>query len=323
MKDAMMELTTPPQPNRQAARYLEPLKPEHLWVSDTLVANIGQFREGFGEFMHRERVQLPVESVTDVDANGVPSRLYRPSGDEGGVLVWLHGGAFLIGDLESTDALARALASLAGCAVLSVGYRLAPEHRYPAAIDDAWAATQWAAAEFGSVVVGGDSAGGNLAAAVALRARDHRLALDGQLLVYPVLAYAPDSPHLDEYRIRYADFSGKEGYTDGVRDSQESIWRAYVPDIDRRKEQDASPGLAASVEGLAPTVVITAEHDALTPGCADYVDRLRAAGVPVEHTDYKGQIHGFFHQLATMPDSWHAIGTATTGLRALLSRGIS
>ncbi len=316
----MTESVLVPRPNRQAAAYLAPLGPGDTWVTDELIANVDAFRVGFSEVMRSQRVELPVESVTDVDAAGVPSRLYRPSGDETAVLVWLHGGAFVIGDLDSTDTLARALATHTGCAVLAVGYRLAPEHSYPAAIDDAWAATQWAGSEFGTVMVGGDSAGGNLAAAVALRARDAGLSLAGQLLVYPVLAYDPDSPQFEEFLVRYENFADKPGFTDGARGSLEAIWGAYVPDVGRRAEQDASPGLAVSLERLAPVVMITAEHDVLTSGCLDYVERLRAAGVPVEHTEYAGQIHGFVHLTAMMSDAWHAITTAAMGVRRLVDR---
>src|SRR5205823_1860487 len=110
-----------------------------------------------------------------------------PSGDERGVLAWFHGGGFAFGDVESYDHVGRALANRSGCAVLSVEYRLAPEHPYPAALDDCWEATEWAAGRFDRVAVGGDSSGGNLAAAIAFRARAAGLPLALQLLVYPVL----------------------------------------------------------------------------------------------------------------------------------------
>ena len=155
----------------------------------------------------------PVRSVEDVVAGGVGARLYRPFGDERSVLVWLHAGAWILGDLESYDAVARALANRAGCAVLSVDYRLAPEHPYPAALDDCWAATVWASGQFERVAVGGDSAGGNLAAAVSLQARDRRLDLVMQVLVYPVLDYAAlEGAFCTDYVRRYEGFAGARNF---------------------------------------------------------------------------------------------------------------
>jgi acetyl esterase len=147
----------------------------------------------------------PIAAVEEVTAGGVPARLYLPRADrpDRNVLVWLHGGGWTTGDLESYDNLARSLARHADCAVLSVEYRLAPEHPYPAAIDDAWAATRWAADRFEQVAVGGDSVGANLAAAVALRAREANLPLALQLLVYPLLDPGLDSPYVEAFLADY------------------------------------------------------------------------------------------------------------------------
>ena len=144
-----------------------------------------------------------ITSVEEISCSGVPAWLYQPAGNERTALVWLHGGGWMLCDPACYDTMARALANRAGCAVLSVDYRRAPEHRYPVATDDAWRATQWASGQFGQVAVGGDSSGGNLAAAVALRARDHGLRLALQLLVYPVLDADPNASYREDYAKRH------------------------------------------------------------------------------------------------------------------------
>jgi acetyl esterase len=257
----------------------------------------------------------PVAVVEQVEAGGVPARLYQPAGGEREVLVWLHGGGWMLGDLDSCEAAACAIANRAGCAVLSADYRLAPEHRYPAAIDDCWAVTQWAAEKFDLVAVGGDSAGGNLAAAVALRARDQGISLALQLLVYPVLDYRPDCPFYDEFRRRYRGFAGIDEYG---RDSQEGIrqiWEIYIPEPQRRIERDASPLRADSFSRLAPALVLTAEHDILRGEGEEYSRLLKAAGVPTEIINYTGQVHGFFHLVGTTQDAKDAVDRSAAVLR--------
>lgn len=257
----------------------------------------------------------PVVSVEELDAGGVPARLYRPTGDEQDVLVWAHGGAWMFGDLDCCDAVVRALANRAGCAVLPIDYRLAPEHRFPAAIDDAWAATVWAAGRFSRVAVGGDSAGGNLAAAAALRARDKGLELALQLLVYPVLDYGVEKPFYHDFAQRYAEFAGLPDF--GMRRHTEIryIWQIYVPDSIQRLQQDAAPMRAISVRGAAPAFLITAEHDILRGEAEEYAGRLQAAGVPAELRNYAGQIHGFFGLAGVMDDARDAIAAAAAALR--------
>jgi acetyl esterase len=261
----------------------------------------------------------PMAMVEDLTMQGVRARLYSPAADMHGVLVWLHGGGWILGDLDCFDPLARALANRSQCAVLAVDYRLAPEHPYPAAIDDAWAATTWASQRFKRVAVGGDSAGGNLAAAVAIRAREHAIALALQLLVYPVLEYAVDTPSYDAFLKRYSNFAGQEGFGAISRDGIRFIWDLYVPDPRWRQQPDAAPMRAASLSGLAPTLIIEAEHDILRHEGAEYERRLKDAGVPVTSHCYKGQIHGFFHMIGIMTDARDAVDKAADGLRRALS----
>lgn len=263
----------------------------------------------------------PVAQVEAVDAGGVPARLYRPRRDERAVFVWFHGGAWMLGDLDCHDNLARAIANRAGCAVLSVDYRLAPDHRFPAAIDDAWTATRYAVARFVQVAVGGDSAGGNLAAAVALRCRDRGTRLDHQILVYPVLDTMVDSPFYERFRDRYRHFLADNRIAEGGdfgAESQEGIRRVcehYVPVAADRLLPDASPLRAASLAGVAPATVVAAEHDVLRGDSEAYARRLRDAGVPVELTVYPGQVHGFFHLLGAMADARRATRQVADALR--------
>lgn len=256
-----------------------------------------------------------VASVTDVSAGGVPARLYRPAGDEQAVLVWLHGGGWMLGDPECYDTVVRALANRAGCAVLSVDYRRAPEHRYPAATDDAWTATQWASGQFGQVAVGGDSSGGNLASAVALRARDHALSLGLQLLIYPVLDADPKASYREDFARRHEDPADPAALGIDWRTNLRYIWQEYVPAPAQRLEADASPMCAASLTGVAPALLITAEHDILRAESEQYARRLAADRVPVQMHNYAHATHGFFNLLAATPDAADAVERSAAALR--------
>lgn len=238
----------------------------------------------------------PVAAVEDRSVPGpagdVPVRLYRPAGDEPAPLVvYFHGGGWTIGDLETHDALCRALANRSGCAVLAVDYRLGPEHRFPAAVDDAWAATRWAAehaAELGTAPgrlgVAGDSAGGNLAAVVALLARDAGGPRIGhQLLIYPATDVTRDWPSYHE---------NAEGYFLTVRD-MEWFESHYLRSPADREDWRMSPAVAADHSGLPPALVVTAEYDPLRDQGEAYGELLRAAGVPAKVVRYPGMIHGF------------------------------
>ena len=260
-----------------------------------------------------------VASVADVSAGGVPARLYRPAGDERAVLVWLHGGGWLLGDPDCHDAVTRALANRAGCAVLSVGYRRSPEHRYPAAIDDAWSATRWAASQFGQVAVGGDSSGGNLAAAVALRARGRALPLALQLLIYPVLDADLKARYREDFAKQCEDGPDPTPLGHDWRNNLRYIWEQYVPDPARRLEPDASPMCAASLAGVAPALIITAEHDILRAESERYARRLAVDGVRVRLHNYPGSAHGFFHLLAATPDARDSVARSGAALRVVFS----
>ena len=222
----------------------------------------------------------------------IPLRIYTPAGNGPfPALCWFHGGGWVLGDLESADPTCRDLANAAGCVVVSVDYRLAPESKFPAAADDCHAATQWVAANAAAlgvdakrIAVGGDSAGGNLAAVVALMARERGPALRFQLLVYPVTDAAIDTP---SYR------DNADGYL-LTKSSMVWFWSHYLRNDADKANPIASPLRAADLKGLPPALVITAEFDPLRDEGEAYARRLREAGVPTKLSRYDGTIHGFF-----------------------------
>lgn len=266
--------------------------------------------------------QVPHEEVAEVRdvvvpaAAPIPARLYHPHGATGALLVYFHGGGWVIGGVAGSDAFSRALANRSGCAVLSVEYRLAPEYRYPAALDDAYAAASWAVAEAKALAadparvgVGGSSAGGNLAAAVALAARDRggpRLA--AQLLHVPVLDHDFTTA---SYRANADGF----GLTLAA---MRWFWDHYLPDVARRGDPLASPLRAMDLRGLPSALVVTAEYDPLHDEGAAYAARLRAAGVPVEHLDVPGMVHSFLSWPSAVPRARRAFDEVGALLRAML-----
>lgn len=240
-----------------------------------------------------------MSAVKDLTADGtlspIPLRLYRPAGVAPTtalpVLVFFHGGGWVIGDLDTHDVLCRQIAGESGACVVAVDYRMAPEHKFPAAVDDSWAATRWVvahAAELGidprRLAVGGDSAGGNLAAVVALLARDHGApAIAQQMLIYPVT-------DVSEETRSYRDFS--EGYM-LTRDSMRWFKAHYLASDADAGDWRVSPLRATSLAGLPPALVITAGFDPLRDEGEAYAVRLREAGVRVDYVCYGGMIHGF------------------------------
>ena len=244
-------------------------------------------------------------------------RLYRPLGstiqDELPVLLWLHGGGWTLGNIESYDVVCRELANHSGCAVLALAYRLAPEHPFPAAVDDCFFAIRWIAehaAKLGidahQLAVGGDSAGGNLAAVTALRCRDEGgPALAFQLLIYP----STDQRGITPSHTRFAN---------GYLLSQDSIrffQHCYLPQEADYLDWRASPLLAETLAGLPPALVLTASHDTLVDDARAYANALTAAGVPVQHHNYAGMIHGFFTLGKAFTDANKAVAEASTALR--------
>ena len=240
----------------------------------------------------------PVARVEDRTLPGpageIPIRVYTPEAADSSplpVLAFFHGGGWVTGDLDTHDSACRGLANRARCLVVAVDFRCAPEHRFPAALDDCWAAVEWLArdgAELGAdptrLAVAGDSAGGNLAAAVALRARARGgPALAAQLLIYPVL-------DLDLETTSYRANATGYGLT---RESMRWYWEQYLGEA-ADVPADAAPLRAVDVSGLPPALVITCELDPLLDEGVAYAKRLAAAGVPVEHVNEPGMIHGYF-----------------------------
>ena len=236
----------------------------------------------------------PIGAVRDLAVGDLPGRLYVPSGatSPGPLLVFFHGGAWVYGDLDSADPLCRFLAERSGVRLLSVDYRLAPEHPFPAAADDAAAAYRWVsenAASLGADVtrlgVGGDSAGGNLAAVTALQAARDGLPLAFQLLVYPTT----DSSRRTHSRSLFGH---------GMYLTEEFMDRSldqYVPDPGQRADPRVSPLLARLPDGLAPAYVATAGFDPLRDEGEAYARKLADAGVEVELRRFADQIHGFLN----------------------------
>ena len=239
----------------------------------------------------------PVDRVEDVviarpnGGPGLAARAYRPTAVEPvGALLWLHGGGWCIGDLDGFDRVCRSLCNATGASVVSVDYRLAPEHRYPAAVEDADLAVAWAtghgAAQLGfdaaRVAIGGDSAGGNLAAVAALHAPG---ALRAQLLVYPVIDAGMDT---GSYR-EHGEFPLL------TRDAVAFCWKTYLgeEDLARGTEPDASPLRAGDLSAAPPAYVAVAGHDVLHDEGIAYARALEAAGVPVTLRDFEDMAHGF------------------------------
>jgi len=257
-----------------------------------------------------------VAAVRDIvipgKAGGIPARVYSPSPDAPGVVVYYHGGGWVIGSVDYWDASCRALAVASGCDVVSVEYRLAPEHVFPAAADDAFDAVTWVASLDGlaagrPVVVAGDSAGGNLATVAALRARD----AGGPPIALQVLVYPVTDCDLD--RRSYHEYVGNELILN--RADMVWFWDHYAPDPATRVSQDASPLRADDLSGLPPAYLITAEHDPLRDEGFAYAERLRAARVPVEHRHFGSQIHGFFTFVNLLDDADKAVADAGAAIR--------
>ena len=270
-----------------------------------------QARLARGPEMHAcEDVDVPVED------GRIKVRVLTPEPDPVGVLVYLHGGGWMLGDLDGFEPLARKLAAETGLTVVLPDYRLAPEYPFPTGLEDSAAALDWVldsrdrlAAPGAPVVIGGDSSGGNLAAVLAHRALRRGLPLAAQLLVYPVT-----DADLDRGSYLDPENQGLVG-----RDAMAWMWSHYLPDRELRSSPEAAPLRASSLSGLPPAVVLTAEHDVLRDEGEEYVDLLRAAGVPVRHRRFAGQMHGFLSQVGVLPGSDDGFSFIAESLRAVIA----
>jgi acetyl esterase len=265
-----------------------------------------------------EDVGLIEALVIPSDAGGIPARRYRPSHDATsppGIFVWYHGGGFTIGDLDTADSTCRKLANRSGAVVVSVNYRLAPEHPAPAAVDDAWTALQWVASHAGQLggdasrlAIGGDSAGGTISAVVAVLARDAGLLLRHQLLVYPATDLTASYPSHEENAFGFMLTNDMVGW----------FYGKYLGPNGDPKDPRISPLFTDDLAGVAPAHVLVAEYDPLRDEGIAYAERLRDADVPVELHRYDGMLHGFFQMAAVTPVADTAVTEAAEKLRAAL-----
>jgi acetyl esterase len=248
------------------------------------------------------------------DGHALGARLYAPSAAVLPVLLYFHGGGFTVGSIASHDVLCRELSRLSGCAVVSLDYRLAPEYRFPIAVNDAWDATGWIAAhgsdlgvDASRLAVGGDSAGGTCAAVCAIMARDAGLALRLQLLFYPGCAAGPEAPSHQRFG------------QDLVLDAPLISWflDQYIPH-EQRMDWRFSPVNAVNVEGVARAWFGLAECDPLVDDGLAYADKLRAAGVKVELEIYRGVTHGFINMGRAIPEARQAHAQAAHALNMAL-----
>ena len=277
-----------------------------------------------GEVRAQYRARPPIgtpEEVAQIENRTIPGprgvipvRVYQPKGDAPfPLLVYFHGGGWVIGDIETHDMTCRSLANASGCVVVSVDYRLSPEHKYPEPMEDCYAATKYVAehaAEFNGdasrLAVGGDSAGGNLAAVVSLVARDRGgPAIGFQLLVYPVIDFNFNTP---SYR------DNAEGYF-LTTNLMKWFWNHYLRTDTDGAQPYASPMRAESLRGLPPAFVITAEFDPLRDEGEAYAAKLRDAGVPATAHRYDGMLHGFLSMAAILPQGRAAIDEAAVAIR--------
>lgn len=270
---------------------IEKVQPPEFWQLSPEAARV-QFEEAAPKLDARPAPMANVEDVSiPVDGGEIACRLYTPEVGGAGrpLVVYYHGGGFVVGSLASHDATARALAQRTGALVASVDYRLAPEHRFPTAPEDCWRALRWLAdnaatlgADPARIAVAGDSAGGNLAAVTTIRARDEGLGLALQVLIYPVAATAPDSVSAHAFA---------EGY---LLSRQSMFWFIdhYIGEGNANDPRFA-PGLTADLSGLAPALVLVAEFDPLRDEGIEYARAMMQAGNRVGLTCHAGMVHGF------------------------------
>ena len=265
--------------------------------------------------------ELPIGAVRDETIDGpggdLALRIYTPTGDGPfGIMVNFHGGGWVIGDLDTADSVCRSLAQAASCIVVSVDYRLAPEHPAPAAIEDCWAALQWVAENQdslggnGKLAVGGESAGGCLAATMSMHARDlDSPDIDFQLLAYPVV-------DADMTRGSYAE--NGEGYL-LTTDTMAWFWDMYCPEEELRSNPALSPLQASDLSDLPATLVVTAEFDPLRDEGELYGEKLKAAGVDAEVMRFDGLVHDFMATAPVFASSGAAFASIAERVKAALA----
>ncbi len=258
-----------------------------------------------------------VDSIEDriiIGPHGeIPLRVYRPADALGGAVVYFHGGGWVVGSITTHDGYCRMLANTGNRMVVSVDYRLAPEHQFPTAAEDAFEATRWVSESLpelggsaGPLVVAGDSAGGNLAAVVALMARDQGgPAIELQVLIYPITDYNLQT-------LSYQDFADGFFLT---RDAMAWFWDQYCPQAERRHDPYISPLRCDDLKGLPRALVMTAEFDPLRDEGERYAEKLQAAKVPVKLSRYDGMIHGFVRRINRLDKASNALTEVAKALR--------
>jgi acetyl esterase len=276
-----------------------------------------QYEARIGLMAEPAPVNAVREQVIQAPGGDLCLRIYRPSGDGPfPLLAFFHGSGFVLCSLDTHDGMCRNLCSGAGCVVVSVDYRLAPEHKYPAGLNDCAFATRWIAdhaaeleGDAGRLMVGGDSAGGNLAAATALLLRDQGgPRLTGQLLIYPVTDY--HTPGTPSYR------ENAEGY--GLtRDTMIWFWDHYLTGATQADDPYVSPLRAPDLSGLPPALVLTAEYDPLRDEGEAYAEKLRAAGTPVTMSRWNGMNHGFLFWVGRVDKAGGAMRECCAWLRQI------
>ncbi len=278
----------------------------------TTMTDIAEIRAFFAARPRPAAPPLPVARVTDHDADGVPVRVYAPDDrPDAPVIVFCHGGGFVLCDLDSHDPFCRSIAAATGATVVAADYRRAPEHPFPAAPEDAYTALLWAARTHPGrrLAVAGDSAGGHLATVLALLARDR----GGPPLAFQALYY----PMLDPARTRPSHRENAQGCF-LTADHLRWYWDAYLPDPADRTHPHAAPLGHADLTGLPPAHVVTAGLDPLRDDGIAYAGALAAAGVAVRHDHHPGMFHGFLSMAGALPEGARAREAAFAVLRAAL-----
>jgi acetyl esterase len=298
-------------------KFLEGSPLANLTTVEDLIKYRGMSLEFLPPEEDRPKVQaIENRTVLGLDGHSIPIRIYTPDGEGPFPLfVFFHGGGFVVGDVEEYDVLCRILALKTGAKVISVDYRLAPEHPFPAAPEDCYEVTKWVAEHVeelngdpNNLIVGGDSAGGTLTAAVTLMARDRKTPkIAKQILMYPVIDY-----HSSDVPSIYPSYSeNSEGF--GVTDTHMGLfWDLYIEKEEDRHHSYASPIKAIEVSELPPALLFTAEYDVLRDEGEAYGQRLRDAGIPITAKRFEGIIHGFLQFFVDQAEAIEALDLMNT-----------